>query len=420
MRVRKLALGVALTIATAQLTWEPAQAAGFYLTEVGTPGSLGTAGVGNVTDTFGASSAWANPAAMTGITKPVGAAGLSVVLPKLEFNPDIAGAGGDDGGNAGETAAVPGAFYVHPVTDRLRLGLALTAPLGGGFDYGNEFAGRYAVTKLELVGVGASTSLGYKVNDQLSIGAGATLLYSSLDQDIALNQGRRLPDGKVKVDDADDFGVQGFFGLTWQITERASLGVVYRTEMDSDLKGDVKIENLLTAFNPSGTIKVSWTNPQWLDLGMRFKAREDLDLMLGGGWQDWSEFSKNQLAVTTSGGRATLSTLDRKFKDTWYLGGALQKRLGEKALLSVGVKYESSPVSDSNRTLDLPFDETWTFSANYGWQAGKADNFYYSLGASLIYGGDASVNQTAQRVQVAGDFDSNWFLFLGGNLRYRF
>lgn len=89
-------------------------------------------------------------------------------------------------------------------------------------------------------------------------------------------------------------------------------------------------------------------------------------------------------------------------------------------MLSAGVKYESSPVGDSSRTLDLPFDETWTLSASYAQQTGMAENLDYSLGASLIYGGDASINQIAQRMQVAGDFDSNWFLFLGGSLRYRF
>ena len=34
--------------------------------------------------------------------------------------------------------------------------------------------------------------------------------------------------------------------------------------------------------------------------------------------------------------------------------------------------------------------------------------------------GDADIDQTSQGVRVAGDFDSNWILFLGGTLRYQF
>jgi long-chain fatty acid transport protein len=238
-----------------------------------------------------------------------------------------------------------------------------------------------------------------------------------LEQDIALNQGA-LPDGKISIDDADDFGVQGYFGLTWQMTERVLLGAVYRTEFDTKLKGDVEVQNLLTAFNPRGSVKLDWTNPQWLDLGLRYRAREDLHLMLSGGWQEWSEYSSNLLSVTTSGGSPGVAVIDRQWDDTWYLGGAIAKRFGDSALLTMGLKYDSSPVDDANRTFDLPFDETWTISASYVWAGkGKID---YAIGGSLLYSGDADIDQTSQGVRVAGDFDSNWILFLGGTLRYRF
>jgi long-chain fatty acid transport protein len=392
-------------------------AAGFYLSEVGTPGSLGSAGVGNPTNTRGADSVWTNPAGMTGIDRRTVAGGMTLALPKIEFSPDIAAKGGSDGGNAGVIAPIPGSFYVHPVGDKWRLGFSITAPLGGGVDYGDSFVGRYSVSKVAILGAGLSSALAYRVNDRFSIGGGVSLVYTSLEEDIALNQGL-LPDGKISIDNADDFGIQGYFGLTWQMTDRVLLGAVYRTEFDTELKGDVKVSNLLTRFNPSGTVKLDWTNPQWLDLGLRFRAREDLDLMVSGGWQEWSEYSSNQLAITTSGGRAGAAVIDRQWDDTWYLGIAAEKRFGDSASLTLGVKYDSSPVDDANRTFDLPVDETWTVSASYGW-TGKG-RFDYAIGGSLLYSGDADIDQTSQGVRVTGDFDSNWIFFLGGTLRHRF
>jgi hypothetical protein len=44
-------------------------AGAFYISEFGTPGSLGTAGVSNTTNNFGADSAFTNPAGMTGLEK---------------------------------------------------------------------------------------------------------------------------------------------------------------------------------------------------------------------------------------------------------------------------------------------------------------------------------------------------------------
>ncbi len=43
-------------------------AAGFYLQELGTPSSIGTAGTARTTNHYGAETAWGNPAGMTGLT----------------------------------------------------------------------------------------------------------------------------------------------------------------------------------------------------------------------------------------------------------------------------------------------------------------------------------------------------------------
>jgi long-chain fatty acid transport protein len=354
---------------------------------------------------------------MTGVERRTGVAGVTLALPSIEFNPRSAPAGGSDGGNAGVVAPIPGAFYVHPLGDRWRLGLALTAPLGGGVDYGDSFAGRYSVSRVEILGAGLSAALAYRLNDRFSIGGGISVVYTSLEQDIALNQGP-LPDGKISIDNADDIGGQGYVGITWQMSERTLFGAVYRTEFDTKLEGDVEVDNLLTLFNPSGTVKLDWSNPQWLDLGLRFAVRDDLELMLAGGWQDWSAYSSNQIAILTSAGRSRAAVIDRQWKDTWYLGGAFKKRLGKSALLTMGIKYDSSPVDDPNRTFDLPVDETWTISASYA-RAGSG-RFDYAIGGSLLYGGDADIAQTSQGVRVTGDFDSNWIFFLGGAVRYRF
>ena len=87
-----------------------AQAAGFYISEVGTPGSLGTAGVANPVNTISADSSWTNPAGMTGLQQDEMLAGLQVVVPKIEFDSSVAEAGGSDGGNAGVATPIPSFF----------------------------------------------------------------------------------------------------------------------------------------------------------------------------------------------------------------------------------------------------------------------------------------------------------------------
>ena len=127
-----------------------AQGAGFYLSEVGSPGSLGTAGVANSTNTVGADSSWTNPAGMTGLQQDTIMNGVQVILPKIEFDSSVATSGGSDGGNAGDIAAIPSFFYVNKFSDNLRLGFSVAGTMGGGIDYGDSFVGRYSTTYAEL------------------------------------------------------------------------------------------------------------------------------------------------------------------------------------------------------------------------------------------------------------------------------
>jgi len=102
---------------------QTATAAGFYIPEVGSPASLGTGGVANPTNTFGADAAWTNPAGMTGLQRDQIFSGVQAVIPRMEFDSSTATAGGSDGGNAGNTAIIPGLFYVNKLNDRTRLGM---------------------------------------------------------------------------------------------------------------------------------------------------------------------------------------------------------------------------------------------------------------------------------------------------------
>jgi len=403
----------------ALLATQSALAAGFYISEVGTPLSLGTAGAANPTNNIGPDSSWSNPAGMTGLDNSEIIGGLQVVAPNVRFDSSVATGGGSDGGNAGNAVAIPSFFYVNAVTDRLRLGISTAGIMGGGVDYGDRFVGRYSASLAELGAVGMSPAIAYKVNDQFSLGAGVSIAYTRYDQDIAINQGLvGASDGKLKIVKADDWGYQPYVGMTWHLTERAMLGLVYRAEMDVNLKGDVKYHGWkLTPNKPrADDIKIDWNNPQTAKLGLKYRLDKKNMMYLSAGWEDWSRFSNNQLAFK-EGRLNPAVTLDRNFDDTWNAGAALVHAEGGHAI-SVGLAYESSPVSNKDRTFDLPFDELYKVSMAYGWKGNKRLDF--SLGSTVYIVGDSRIDQTSQGVRAKGKFDTNYVLFLGGTARYRF
>jgi hypothetical protein len=63
-------------------------------------------------------------------------------------------------------------------------------------------------------------------------------------------------------------------------------------------------------------------------------------------------------------------------------------------------------------------DSQLKFSAGMGMQGSK--RLDYTIGATLMYGGEGKVDQTAQGDRFKGKFDTNLILFIGGSVRYVF
>ena len=133
---------LSLTVLLLQFS-QTLSAGGLYISELASPASVGTAGVLNVVNNVEASSAYTNPAGMTGLKEDQTMIGLQLAIPETRFDSSIATGGGSDGGNAGEVAGIPGFFWVKGMTDKWKLGFSAVAPIGGGVDYGDDFVGRY-------------------------------------------------------------------------------------------------------------------------------------------------------------------------------------------------------------------------------------------------------------------------------------
>jgi long-chain fatty acid transport protein len=412
--IRKILKLLQLLIVAVSLLWgQSVMAAAFYLSEFGSPSSLGTAGVGSTVNTSRADAAWTNPAGMTGLDEDSLMTGLMVMSPEVRFDSSVATAGGSDGGNAGEVAAIPSVFYTRVLSEESRFGVSFVVVGGGGVDYGDNFTGRYSIQNVEMGMMALTPSFGYKVNDDLSLGIGISAIYTTLEQDIAINT-PGPDDGQAKFEDFDDWGYQGILSLNYQLTTDTLLGVLYRSEADVELEGDLKLEGLPKPTGKQDT-NLDWVNPQWLEVGLRHQLDDESTLMFNAGWQDWSEFSDNPLTISALG---VTDVVERNWDDTYHAGAAWIQRLDPESFYTLAISYESSPVKDKHRTFDFPVDEMWKLAGSYGWK-GK-NNFDYSLGATYYMIGDADIDSTDQGVRVKGDYEDNTMLFLGGTLRYVF
>ncbi len=165
--------------------------AGLGLYENGTP-EIGRAGAGRAAAAEDASTAWGNPAGLAflpGNEILLSAMPLVIDL-EFESHHDSSMEGG--GSNGGIALPLMGAFGAWRVSDRLTLGVSSLGLLGAGFDYGDDWAGRYLAEDALLAMAGLTSSFGIKVTDWLSVGGGVTLGFGLLESSVALNNGGEI------------------------------------------------------------------------------------------------------------------------------------------------------------------------------------------------------------------------------------
>ena len=111
-------------------------------------------------------------------------------------------------------------------------------------------------------------------------------------------------------------------------------------------------------------------------------------------------------------------TLDRNWKDTYKVGIGLTRKLSNGKILSFGAAYDSSPVDNVDRTMDLAVDEHIRLSIGWGHHTGGRSS--WGIGATLLLLGDGKVDQVAGGERFAGKFDKNYILFVGAMYRRHF
>lgn len=406
----------------------PAWAGGLWLYEAATP-DVGTAAAGRAAAANDASTASTNPAGMTRLERAQLLAGFEGLVVRAKFDTDSSSFTGGDGGSAGDLVPVASLHYVASVNQNLKLGLSMGSYFGLGLDYDDDWAGRYYVQKAEFTTLGMNPGVGYRVNNWLSIGAGFSVVYAELEQQTAINNqvtdGAGFPDGQIKVKD-DDMGYGWNVGVLLEPKEGTRFGATYRSEVDvnfkdvADLKGlGPNLEALLTLTGVIGSrVDLEMTIPQAVMVSGYQELTDNLAVMANFGWQDWSEFGKTN--VTVSSAATTRLTDDRNFKDTWHVALGGQYRFLEKWLWSVGFAYDSSPVDKDDRTPDMPLDRQIRYATGVQYDWGEN----VTLGAAYEYldAGDAKIDQQGGPLQgdLKGDYKTNEIHVINLNLIWRF
>jgi long-chain fatty acid transport protein len=385
-------------------------AGALYVYETANPTDTGLAAAGLAARAQDAGTVFSNPAGMTRFNNSAMLVSGGATFVRAPFEPDSNNTiPGTDGSASGW---VPyGSFaYIHPVSDKLKLGVSVGNNFGLSLDWGTNWVGRYTATQASLFAPQVQPTIAYKVNDWLSVGAGAGLTLGYLSADLRVNnKDPALGDGKMELDDTD-FAVQGNFGIMLNPTPSTRIGLRYLSETEIDFEDDPHFTRV------SPQTKVVTDLIQGLDIGLNmpqsvmlgvFHDLNDKWAILGSvGWEQWSRFGMVDISVRDT---PEETTADLKYEDVYHVGVGAQYQYDSKWRYSAGVSYDSALSKGKHRSAMIPMGEMTRFGGGVEYR--KRDDLTIGAAADIMWEGDLSLSNDSDGGTLSGEYENVFLAF---------
>jgi long-chain fatty acid transport protein len=411
-------------------------AAGFALIEQ-SASQMGNAFAGGAAFADDASTIYFNPAGMTLLPAQL-VGGLHYVHPSAKFDgtaTDIFGnpVSGGNGGDTGQPGLVPNLYVSVPLGDGLFAGLGINAPFGLSTEYADDWKGRYQAIESEVMTVNINPSIAYRVNRQVSVGAGISLQYMNAKLTQALDQGslcaptqaqlqaRGVPgadpalcaglvpqgsDGFAKVE-GDNWAGGYNFGILYEPSDSTRVGLSYRSKIKQQLTGNARFRGTLPQFSNFGLfvntdISADVSLPQsaslsvWHDLNSRWSVMADAT------WTGWDNFDELRIQYDSF---QPDTVVDENWNDVWRYAVGVNYRYNSKWTFRAGTAYDQTPIPDAeHRTARIPGEDRTWLSLGLGYR------FSPTLGVDLGYShlfflDDPKINETSSS---AGNLDGKY------------
>jgi len=387
----------------------PAHAGALYIYEMGNPSDTGYAGAGLAGRAGDAGTVFTNPAGMTRFKEPTVQAGITPFYLNAPFNPDENTTVDGSDGDTNLIFAGANFAYIHPVSDNAMLGVSIGNHFGLLLDWGDNWVGHYVSTEVALLAPQLQPTAAYKVNDWLSIGAGAGLTLGYLkDKADVKNLNPTRGDGSWEISDTD-FAVQGNFGIMIEPSERTRIGVRYLTETDLDFEDEPDFSNVGPLLGTGREIDLGMKMPQSIMAGVYHRFNDQWAGLGSVGWDDWSRFGLVNVDVS---GTEPDARIDLGFDDTWHFGVGAEYQYNPDVLLTAGFSYDSSMMDSDTRPINLPLGDMYRYAAGFKYR--KSDDLTLGGGLSFLWMGDMEVKQAGNPKEgfVSGQYDNTFLTFL--------
>ena len=410
MMLKQSMLGLLVTGAMLAISGNAAASA-FALIEQGS--GAGNAYAGGAAGAEDATTIWFNPAGMSRLKgNQVTVAASSINLSSKFSDSGSTGAAlqtaGGNGGDAGSTVLVPNTYMVTEMEPALHFGLGIFVPFGLQTEYTPNWIGRFQAIKSKIQTVNLNPSVSYQMNDNVSLGLGASYQHISGDLTSAVNYSAAAfgtaaypfvganSEGVSSITGSDS--AWGYnLGVLISVMPNARLGLSYRSKIKYTLNGTINFSGVPAALASSpalanGGVTMPITMPDTFSISGFHQVSDKWDFMADATWTGWS--AVQQLVISRTDG-TVVQTTPEHWKNTWRVAVGATYHYSEQWLSRVGAAYDQTPVPDAYRTARIPdSNRTWL---TLGGQYQSSPSGKFDFGYAHLFMNNASIasNQTA-------------------------
>ncbi|POZ62925.1 OmpP1/FadL family transporter [Chromobacterium alticapitis] len=410
MKLKHLSLSVMIMGTAFGLASTQAAASGYQFGSQSVSGQ-GTAHA-NGAEAADPSTIFANPAGLSRLEGTQVSGGVTLVVPHSEYTDNGSTTylkqptGGGNGGTFAPSAVAAPTFYLSSkINDRITAGIGLFVPYGAKLDYGETWAGRYALSSIELKSFNLNPSFSLKLNEKHALGFGVSAQYmdatlakmtdatSGLAMAAAAKGGITGPygpggaivtikdpatianimraggqggDGKATVK-GSDWGFGWNIGYLFTPSEDTRIGLAYRSQVKMKLTGDITWDfngrvqgtdpstglpyatELSKFVHPSTTGSVDVTTPDTASVNVFHQLDSKWALMSDVTWVGNAKLQQIDIKQDTKNGVPQGDiVLHQNWKNTWRVSAGANYRLSDAWLLRGGLAWEQSPLQSNN------------------------------------------------------------------------
>ncbi|MDO6705154.1 outer membrane protein transport protein [Photobacterium sp. 1_MG-2023] len=388
-------------------------AAGFQLNSQSATG-LGRAFAGDAVIADNASVMARNAAAMTLFNAPAISLGLNVIDTDIEVkdanytlsNPltNSATSSNLDNEQIGGTSYVPNLYYVHPVNDKLALGVGIYSNFGTKTEFGNSYAANEFGGLTDVKSMNLTLNAAYRLNPQWSIGGGLDIIYGQGE----LKRSNKTIEGVLQYStsvqgplldvDVDGTAVGFNLGTVYELNDANRFGLAYHYSPELEADGDIYAQQAGGQLNGQ---KLLMPLPDMVEFSGFHQLNNQFAVHYSVQWIEWSSFD-----VLKTNKDVTLN--DYQWQNGWHYAIGGTYTLNSDWTLRAGYMYDTS-AQDKKTSISVPDSDRQWFSGGFSYNLSSKSTVDFGL--TYLMGKDVQATESTDLSNVSATTRADALLY---------